>query len=81
MIEEALIEILRPALRELIAEELEKPWPWRTPEQVAVLLDISPEAVRARLRRQQIPGHYHHGRWFVDLREFDEQLRQAPVLP
>jgi predicted transcriptional regulator len=81
VIEEAIVEALTPTLRELIAEELEKPWPWRTPEQVAALLDITPAAVRARVRRGQIPGHFHHGRIYVDLREFDEQLRQAPVLP
>jgi len=77
---EALLSALAPALRELVRAEVKKAdfeWRWRTAEQAAELLDITPEAVRARVRRGSLPGKTLAGRVFVDLRELDRRLESV----
>lgn len=77
MVDEALLELLRPLVRELVAKEVKRAkleWRWQPVARVAELLDISEEAVRKRVQRGQIPGRRVEGRVYVDMVELDAQI-------
>lgn len=81
---EALLVVLRPTIEEIVEASVERhraAWRWRTAEQVAELLDITPDAVRTRVRRGQLPGAVRNGRVYIDMVAWDEQLQQDAVLP
>jgi hypothetical protein len=80
MIEDALIETLRPLVRALVQEEVERAklqWRWWPVERVAELLGITPKAVRHRVLRGQMPGKNVNGRVFVDMLEYDRQISRV----
>jgi excisionase family DNA binding protein len=79
----AMLDLLRPEVerrvRELVAAELasftlRQPDPWMTVEEGATYLKLSPEALRALLRRKSLPGYRDEGRWLLDRRELDAHL-------
>jgi len=75
---EALAEALRPLVTQLVRDEVKRAgfeWGWRTAEQAAEILGVTPAAVRQRVQAGQLPGRKEYGRIYVDLRAFDEQLR------
>jgi len=49
---------------------------WLTADEAAVKFGITPDAVRRRVREGRLPGKTHGGRVYVDLVEFDRQLRR-----
>lgn len=84
MIDEALTDLLKPMVRRMVAEEVERAgfrWGWKTPSEAARLLGISPNAVRKRAHDGRIPAKVEDGRIYIDMVAYDEQLRRADPLP
>lgn len=82
MIDEALVELLRPLVREVVREEVGREeryrWRWASVRQAAEILDMSEEAVRMRVKRDQLPSVLLDGRRYVDLVEVDRQMGALP---
>jgi excisionase family DNA binding protein len=51
--------------------------PYLTVCEAAEYLKLTPEALRARLRRGSLPGHRDDGRWLLDRRELDAHLHRS----
>jgi excisionase family DNA binding protein len=51
--------------------------PYLTVVEAAEYLKLTPEALRARLRRGSLPGHRDEGRWLLDRRELDAHLHRS----
>lgn len=81
MLDEALIELLRPLVKQLVHDEVERArmeWRWQPAARVAELLGISEDAVRHRVRKGQLPGKTVDRRVYVDMQELDRQLGEVP---
>lgn len=89
MIDEALIDLLRPLVRDLVREELpaivraevEQLTPsrrWLSVAQAARALDVTEPALRQRIRRGQIAAKRLDGRLYVDMEEHDRRLDALP---
>lgn len=77
MIEEHLIELLRPLIREAVREEVKRAklqWRWQPVARAAELLGISERAARTRVLRGQLPGRRVEGRVYVDMEQLDRQI-------
>lgn len=77
MIDQALIELLRPLVHEIVREEVERArleWRWQPAARAAELLGISEEAVRRRVARGQLPGKTVERRVYVNMEELDRRL-------
>lgn len=79
-----LIETARPEIerfvRELVEHELAAVAVpeldvWMTTTEAAHYLRLSPEALRARVRRGSIPAHRDEHRWLFHRDELDDHLR------
>jgi excisionase family DNA binding protein len=82
----ALLDKLLPELQQLFDEmwaeksaRFTPPPPdvWMTVAEAARHLKLSPEAVRARLRRGTLPGYRDEGRWLVHRDELDAHLHRS----
>jgi len=76
-LEVALIELLRPMVKRMIAEEVakhEQGWRWQSVKQAAKTLDMSEAAVRKRAWKGQIPARKLDGRLYVDMQALDQQI-------
>lgn len=51
--------------------------PWMTTERAANYLCLSPEALRARVRRGRVPAHRDGDRWLFHRDELDALIRGA----
>jgi excisionase family DNA binding protein len=80
----ALLDALRPEIQQLVDEMwAEKralftpPQPdlWLTVAEASRYLKLEPAAVRARLRRGTLPGHWDNGRWLLHRDELDSHIR------
>jgi hypothetical protein len=81
MIDDALVELLRPLVRQLVKEEVKRAkleWRWQPVARAAELLGITEEAARRRVLRGQLPGRRVEGRVYVDMAELDRQIAQQP---
>jgi excisionase family DNA binding protein len=76
-------DALRPEIERLVDERIERalaavnvtqPDPWMTTIEAARYLRLSPEALRARVRRGTIPAHRDGDRWLFHCDELDEYL-------
>jgi Helix-turn-helix domain len=79
-LDDVLIEALRPAVKKMVEEEVGRArlqWRWLSVEQTAMVLGISEQAVRSRIRRGQLPVKHEHGRIWVDLDELARRLDEA----
>jgi len=80
VLDDDLIELLRPLVREIVREEVERArfaWRWQPAYRAAELLGISEDAVRRRVRRGQLPGRTVERRVYVDMEALDHQLDQV----
>jgi hypothetical protein len=80
VLEEDLIQLLEPLVRRVVDEALarrEREWRWLTSEQAAELLGVTPEAVRQRYWRKQLPGRKVEGRLYFDVADLDSLIRRA----
>jgi hypothetical protein len=76
-LDEALLDLLRPLVREVVREEVERAqlgWRWVPASRAAELLGISENAVRRRVARGQLPGSTVDRRVYVDMESLDRQL-------
>jgi hypothetical protein len=76
-LELALIEVLRPVVKRMVREEVERAgmrWRWQSVRQAAETLDMSEAAIRKRAQRGQIPARKLDGRLYVDMEALDRQL-------
>lgn len=83
-LEETLLEVLRPSIRQMVRRELSKAeyeWRWKTAEQAAEVLGISVGAVRQRFQRGTLPGVKRGKHIYVDFRALSEQLDGHPPPP
>lgn len=83
-VELVLAQLIGPIVRRMVAEEIEKQggalrWAWLPPEQAAEILGVSADAIRHRVKRGQMPGRTIGRRIYVDMKEFDRQLRDDVV--
>lgn len=77
---DALIEAISPRLREFVRQEVQRAewtWRWRSVEQTAELLGISPDAVRTRAARGQLTGHKVEGRLYFDVADLDRLIEES----
>lgn len=77
MIDDALLELLRPLVRQLVKEEVERAklqWRWQPVSRAAELLGISEHAARQRVQRGQLPGKRVEGRVYIDMADLDAQI-------
>lgn len=77
MIDQALLELLRPLVREIVREEVKRAkleWRWQPVARAAELLGISERAARTRVLRGQLPGKRVEGRVYVDMEKLDRQI-------
>jgi hypothetical protein len=73
----ALIETLRPMVKRMVHEEIEKEklgWRWQSTRRAAETLDMSENAIRKRIGAGSIPARKFEGRWYVDMEALDRQL-------
>lgn len=79
----ALLELLRPELERLVDQRVEErlasftppqPDPWLDVREASDYLHLTPEALRARIRRGSIPAHWDGSRWLLDRRELEQHL-------
>jgi len=78
MIEQALVELLRPLIREEVQRALLRArdeWRWASVRQAAERLDMSEGAVRKRAMRNQLPYRKLDGRLYIDMKAVDTRLR------
>jgi excisionase family DNA binding protein len=84
----ALLDLLRPEIQHLVhdlaARELEglplpQHDPWLTTLEAASYLRLSPEALRARVRRGTIPAHRDGHRLLFHRDELDQHLAGTPT--
>lgn len=79
MIDEALIELLRPLVHDLVRDELRREreqWRWASVKQAAERLDVSEQAIHHRVRRGQLPHRKLEGRVYIDMKAVDNMLRR-----
>jgi hypothetical protein len=77
MIDEALLELLRPLVLELVQEEVKRAklgMRWVPVKKAAELLGISEPALRQRVKAGSVPGKNVEGRVYVDMLALDEQI-------
>jgi Helix-turn-helix domain len=77
----ALAELLRPLVREVVREELEKReqrWRWASVKQAAELLDMTPSAIYHRVGRGQLPHRRVGSKLYIDMQALDHQLDRLP---
>lgn len=84
MLDEALLDLIRPQLQEMVDERVHEqlrlfepppPEPWMTTDQAAKYLQLSEQALRKRARRPGFPAHQDDtGRWLFRREEIDEWL-------
>jgi len=77
MIDQALLDLLRPLVRQLVREEVKRAkleWRWVPVARAAELLGISEAAARRRVLRGQLPGKRVEGRVYVDMERLDRQI-------
>jgi excisionase family DNA binding protein len=87
---EALVTALRPEIERLVDERVDErlraaaaEWesrtadPWMTTERAATYLSLTPEALRARVRRGTIPAHRDGDRWLFHRDELDAHVRRG----
>jgi len=73
-LEEHVEQRLRLHLGEVEARTAD---PWMTTERAAAYLSLSPEALRARVRRGTIPAHRDGDRWLFHRDELDAHVRRG----
>jgi len=76
-VEQALLELLRPLVRQEVRREVERAklqWRWQPVARAAELLGISEHAVRQRVLRGQLVGKKEHGRVYVDMEALDNRI-------
>jgi hypothetical protein len=76
-IDEALIELLRPLVRDLVREEVERAklgLRWVPVKKAAEQLGISEAALRQRVKAGSVPGKNVEGRVYVDMLEHDHRI-------
>ena len=81
MIDEALIDLLRPLVRELVREEVERErqrWRWLSVRQAAELLDTTPAGIYKRVQRGQLPAKHVGSKVLIDMQALDTQLDSLP---
>jgi hypothetical protein len=78
-----LVDVLRNVISLIVNEQAQKAqeregytWGWLTVEEAAKKFEITPDAVRRRVREGRLPGRTYAGRVYVDLVEFDRVLRR-----
>jgi len=80
-IEVALIEALRPMVKRMVREEVERAgyqWRWQSIRQAAVTLDTTEDAFRKRSCLGNIPLRKLDGRLYVDMQALDRQMARLP---
>lgn len=73
----ALVDLLRPLVREIVREEVKRAkleWRWQPVGRAAELLGISEQAARRRVLRGQLPGRRVEGRVYVDMEKLDREI-------
>jgi len=74
------MELLRPLVKEMVEVEVERAasfrWSWVTVQQAARLTGLSAAAIRNRVREGSIPHRREEGRILIDMKAWDEQMRQ-----
>jgi hypothetical protein len=81
MIDEALLELLRPLVREIVRDEIsheQERWRWASVKQAAELLDMTPGAIYRRISRDQLPVARIGSKLYIDMRALDHQLDRLP---
>lgn len=77
MIDEALLDLLRPLVHELVREEVARAkmqMRWVPLKRAAEQLGISEAALRQRVKAGSVPGKNVEGRVYVDMLGLDEQI-------
>jgi excisionase family DNA binding protein len=83
-----ILDALRPEIERLVDERVDErvraavaQWerrmadPWMTTERAAAYLSLTPDALRARVRRGTIPAHRDGDRWLFHRDELDAHVR------
>jgi excisionase family DNA binding protein len=78
----AVIELVRPELKQVVREELrlaldDRLPRWLTVKQVAERIGISESAVRERIRNGLLHANKWQGRWYVEAAEIDRCIADA----
>jgi Helix-turn-helix domain len=77
MIDEALTELIRPLVRQIVREEIRRAQTQRRylpVKKAAEEMGISEAAARQRVRRGQLPGRNVEGRVYVDMESLDRVI-------
>lgn len=82
MIDEALLDLLRPLVREIVRDELRRQrdeWRWASVEQAAERLDLTKPAIYMRVHRKQLPARRLDGKLYIDMRAVDVLIAAATL--
>jgi excisionase family DNA binding protein len=82
VIDEALLELLRPLVREIVRDEVRRDrdqWRWASVEQAAERLDLSKQAIYMRVHRKQLPARRLDGKLYIDMRAVDALIDAATL--
>lgn len=77
VIDQALLDLLRPLVREIVRQEVKRAkleWRWQPVARAAELLGITEHAARQRVLRGQLPGRKVEGRVYVDMESLDRMI-------
>jgi hypothetical protein len=77
VLDEALLELLRPLVRDLVREEVERAklgLRWVPVKKAAEQLGLSEAALRQRVKAGTVPGKNVEGRVYVDMLEHDRRI-------
>jgi excisionase family DNA binding protein len=77
----ALVDLLRPIVREVVREEVERAklqWRWLSVRQAAELLDTTPSGIYKRVQRGQLPVKHVGSKVLIDMEMLDHQLDALP---
>jgi len=80
-IDQALIELLRPLVRQLVREEVERAklqWRWLPVKRAAEQYGITEAAMRQRVKSGSAPGKTVDGRVYVDMLSLDQRIDRLP---
>lgn len=80
---EALTEALRPLIRRLVREEVERAklqWRWQPVPKAAVMLGLTEKAVHTRCERGRLPCRKIDGRLYIDMAEVDRMLADSRLI-
>lgn len=77
MLDDAMIDLLRPLVRQLVRDELAREREqrrWLSARQAAAELDVSVDAIYQRVARGTLPHRKLDGRVYIDIETFYDTL-------